>query len=199
MQENRVLQEDEIDLRELFITLWKKRVFIVVFTILITLVAFLYTLIKNPNPIYEGNIYFEMGEMKGETFGSKLIENTNDLATLINITFNEDSNPKNTNAQLIKGTTKILEIKYEDEDKELIKNKLNKIKEFILARHETISKLYNIAIDTKQIGEIKISKEPINKPKKALIVTVAFVTGFILSIFLVFFMQFINSFKEEKN
>lgn len=183
----------------------EKRVFIVVFTILITLVAFLYTLIKNPNPIYEGKIYFEMGEMKGETFGSKLIENTNDLATLINITFNEDiidnrsKNPENPNAQLSKGTTKILEIKYEDEDKELIKNKLNKIKEFILARHETISKLYNIAIDTKQIGEIKISKEPINKPKKALIVTVAFVTGFILSIFLVFFMQFINSFKEEKN
>ena len=57
MQE-KYLQEDEIDLRELFKTLWKKRVFIVVFTILITLVAFLYTLIKNPNPIYEGKIYF---------------------------------------------------------------------------------------------------------------------------------------------
>lgn len=205
MQGNRILQEDEIDLRELFLTLWKKKVFIMVFTFLVTFIAFLYILLKNTTPIYEGKIYFEMGEMKGETFGSKLIENTNDLATLVNITFNEDiidnrsKNPENPNAQLSKGTTKILEIKYEDEDKELIKNKLNKIKEFILARHEGISKLYNIAINTKQIGEIKISKEPINEPKKALIVTVAFVTGFILSIFLVFFMQFINSFKEEKN
>ncbi|AXK48054.1 hypothetical protein CRU87_01900 [Aliarcobacter trophiarum LMG 25534] len=202
---NQSMNEDEIDLRELFITIWNKKIFIIIFTFIVTSIAFLYILLKNPNPIYEGKIYFEMGEMKGETFGSKLIENTNDLAMLINITFdeniidNKNSNLENPSAKLSKGTTKILEIKYEDEDRELIKNELNKIKEFILARHEGISKLYNIAINTKQIGEMKISKEAINKPKKALIVTVAFVTGFILSIFLVFFMQFINSFKEEKN
>ncbi|RXI27796.1 Wzz/FepE/Etk N-terminal domain-containing protein [Aliarcobacter trophiarum] len=202
---NQSINEDEIDLRELFITIWNKKIFIIIFTFIVTSIAFLYVLLKNTNPIYEGKIYFEMGEMKGETFGSKLIENTNDLAMLINITFdeniidNKNSNLENPSAKLSKGTTKILEIKYEDEDRELIKNELNKIKEFILARHEGISKLYNIAINTKQIGEMKISKEAINKPKKALIVTVAFVTGFILSIFLVFFMQFINSFKEEKN
>ena len=40
-------------------------------------------------------------------------------------------------------------------------------------------------------------KKAINKPKKALIVTVAFITGFILSIFLVFFIQFIQSIKKE--
>ena len=50
---------------------------------------------------------------------------------------------------------------------------------------------------TKQIGDIKISEEAINKPKTALIVTVAFITGFILSIFLVFFIQFIQSIKKE--
>lgn len=35
------------------------------------------------------------------------------------------------------------------------------------------------------------------KPKKSLIVAVAFVTGFILSIFLVFFMQFINHLRDD--
>ncbi len=52
--------------------------------------------------------------------------------------------------------------------------------------------------NTLLIGDYIISKNPI-KPKKSLIVTVAFVTGFILSIFLVFFIQFIKSFKKEED
>ncbi|MCT7605861.1 hypothetical protein [Aliarcobacter butzleri] len=51
---------------------------------------------------------------------------------------------------------------------------------------------------TKQIGEIIISNEPINKPKKSLIIATAFVTGFILSIFLVFFIEFIRTLKKEE-
>ena len=83
------------------------------------------------------------------------------------------------------------------ENKDNIKNKLEKIKEFIMVRHQKLSNFYDIAVQTEQIGDIKISEESINKPKKALIVTVAFITGFILSIFLVFFIQFIQSIKKE--
>ena len=79
MQENKILNEDEIDLRELFKTIWDKRFFIIIFTFIITLISFIYVLLKNPTPVYEGKIYFEMGEMKGETYGSKLIENPNAL------------------------------------------------------------------------------------------------------------------------
>ena len=200
MQENKILNEDEIDLRELFKTIWDKRFFIIIFTFIITLISFIYVLLKNPTPVYEGKIYFEMGEMKGETYGSKLIENTNDLASLINITFNENSSfskEENPNALLKKGTTKILEITYFGENKDNIKNKLEKIKEFIMVRHQKLSNFYDIAVQTEQIGDIKISEESINKPKKALIVTVAFITGFILSIFLVFFIQFIQSIRKE--
>jgi capsular polysaccharide biosynthesis protein len=200
MQENKILNEDEIDLRELFKTIWDKRFFIIIFTFIITLISFIYVLLKNPTPVYEGKIYFEMGEMKGETYGSKLIENTNDLASLINITFNENSSfskEENPNALLKKGTTKILEITYFGENKDNIKNKLEKIKEFIMVRHQKLSNFYDIAVQTEQIGDIKISEEAINKPKKALIVTVAFITGFILSIFLLFFIQFIQSIKKE--
>ncbi|MCT7527188.1 Wzz/FepE/Etk N-terminal domain-containing protein [Aliarcobacter cryaerophilus] len=194
MKENKILNEDEIDLRELFKTIWDKRFFIIIFTFIITLISFIYVLLKNPTPVYEGKIYFEMGEMKGETYGSKLIENTNDLASLINITFSKEENP---NALLKKDTTKILEITYFGENKDNIKNKLEKIKEFIMVRHQKLSNFYDIAVQTEQIGDIKISEEAINKPKKALIVTVAFITGFILSIFLVFFIQFIQSIKKE--
>ena len=200
MQENKILNEDEIDLRELFKTIWDKRFFIIIFTFIITLISFIYVLLKNPTPVYEGKIYFEMGEMKGETYGSKLIENTNDLASLINITFNENSSfskEENPNALLKKDTTKILEITYFGENKDNIKNKLEKIKEFIMVRHQKLSNFYDIAVQTEQIGDIKISEEAINEPKTALIVTVAFITGFILSIFLVFFIQFIQSIKKE--
>jgi len=50
---------------------------------------------------------------------------------------------------------------------------------------------------TNIIGKIQQSPYPI-KPKKKLIVIVAFITSFILSIFLVFFIEFIKNFKESE-
>jgi len=47
------------------------------------------------------------------------------------------------------------------------------------------------------IGTIKKSPNPV-KPKKKLIIIVAFITGFILSIFLVFLLEFIKSLKESE-
>ncbi len=71
------------------------------------------------------------------------------------------------------------------------------VKNFIITKHENDTLFYKNKIMTKEIGDIKISEEAINKPKKSLIVTVAFITGFILSIFLVFFIQFIQSIRKE--
>ena len=51
--------------------------------------------------------------------------------------------------------------------------------------------------ETKLLGKIILNDYAI-KPKKKLIVVVAFVTGLILSIFLVFFMEFIKGFREEE-
>ena len=50
---------------------------------------------------------------------------------------------------------------------------------------------------TKEIGDIIIDNKSINKPKKKLIVVVSFMTGFVLSIFLVFFMSFLGNFRKE--
>lgn len=61
--------------------------------------------------------------------------------------------------------------------------------------------LYNISSlnlqNSKVIGEYIVKTSPA-KPKKKLIIAVAFMTGFILSIFIVFFMEFLRGFKEEK-
>lgn len=53
----------------------------------------------------------------------------------------------------------------------------------------------NIAKNSEIVGEIQVDEDAI-KPKKALIIVVSFVTGFILSIFLVFFMSFIGRFTK---
>jgi len=50
--------------------------------------------------------------------------------------------------------------------------------------------------NSKVIGSYVVKDHPI-KPKKKLIVIVAFITGLILSIFIVFFLEFIKGFKEE--
>lgn len=48
------------------------------------------------------------------------------------------------------------------------------------------------------IGNVEVLKKPI-KPKKALIVIVSFITSLMLSIFLVFILEFVGSFKEPRN
>lgn len=48
------------------------------------------------------------------------------------------------------------------------------------------------------VGELITNDFPI-KPKKSLIIIVAFITGFIFSIFFVFFLNFIQPFKEKIN
>ncbi len=190
VQENKILNEDEIDLRELFKTIWDKRFFIIIFTFIITLISFIYVLLKNPTPVYEGILSVQIGEIQSENFGNKIIETPQNLSYILEVEFKVNPN-------IAKGTTSILEIKYSNEDKARIKTILEDVKNFIITKHENDTSFYKNKIMTKQIGDIKISEEAINKPKKALIVTVAFITGFILSIFLVFFIQFIQSIKKE--
>ena len=62
MQENRYIQEDEIDLRELFKIIWDKKIFIILFTLVITVLATVYAYSKTP--IYEAKALVEIGEYK---------------------------------------------------------------------------------------------------------------------------------------
>ncbi|PUE67503.1 Wzz/FepE/Etk N-terminal domain-containing protein [Arcobacter lacus] len=191
MQNEKYLQEDEIDLRELFKTLWKHKIFILVFTSMVTFIALIYVLLKNPIPIYQGKMYLEIGQIQDKNFAPMSIEKVTDLAYILNLEFKVNSNiPKN--------TFNLIEITFDNIDKNVISETLTRVKGFVLEKHKKLISFYESAIMTKQIGDIIISNEPINKPKKSLIITAAFVTGFILSIFLVFFMQFIRTLKKEE-
>ena len=64
------------------------------------------------------------------------------------------------------------------------------------------NKICSVSIsDLKKIFFLNETSLPvkINKPKKKLIVAVSFVSGFILSIFLVFFIEFVRSFKDKND
>ncbi len=190
MQENRYLQDDEIDLRELFLTLWEKKVFIILFTLVVTLASIIYVLQKNPTPIYQGSINIEIGKIQSENFGDKIIEEAEKLAYIIKLEFEGTKTLIPTDKRKEQF---LLEVKYSNENKDEIISTLEKVKDFIIEKHQNETTFYQNKIMTKQIGGgVAILDTPINQPKKKLIVAVAFVTGFILSIFLVFFLKFIK-------
>ena len=191
MQEQKYLTEDEIDLKELFKTIWDKRLFIILFTSIITVISLIYVYFKNPTPIYQGKVYIEIGKIHSESIGiGGELDLSADLAEILKLKFNAEVN-------IPKKTESILEISFNNKDKDIIKTNLEAILSYVLSRHEEKAKFYKNVTMTKQINDIKINEEAINKPKKKLIVGVSFITAFILSIFLIFFIQFIRDLKSD--
>lgn len=195
----RYIEEDEIDLRELFRVLWARRKFIIVFTLFITLLAVVYAFVK-PS-VYSGNVVIEIGEVinnegiikkDNKIINIFYLDSANNLKEIISSKFPVSvSVPKRTN--------NIIRVSYQDIDINKIDNKLNEVVDFIKERHKNKAKFYfseYSKIKNTEIISKKIGTNPI-KPKKKLIVVVAFITGFILSIFLVFFIEFIKGFQEE--
>ena len=74
------------------------------------------------------------------------------------------------------------------------KNKTLEDKLKITELNSHLSPLRIVKTDT--IGKVLTYKNP-KKPNKRMIITVAFITGIFVSIFLIFFMDFVKSFKEE--
>ena len=191
------VQEDEIDLKELFLVLWRKRIFICVFTSFVTLMAVVYVYFKPYTPIYEGTLNIEIGEVFDKNNSSKLIDFSYNLSKIIEKEFDKYNIiveiPKKTDPII----NNLIELKVLNNDRTLIAEHIEEVFKFIVNRHNSKIKLYEKFIETKKIGEISISNQPINLPKKKLIVIVSFVSGLILSIFLVFLLNFITSFRDN--
>jgi len=191
MQQNReYILEDEIDLKELFKTLWSYKKFIILFTSLITIFSIVYVMLLNPKPIYQGSLLIEIGEYKTSDNEFIIVDNTNNLKTILENKFNVNVYPP-------KKTDSLLKIIVNNTNKNKIEKDINEVYNFVIERHAKKLKEYKAVIPTSKVDEIKVSNEHINKPKKKLIVSVTFVSGFIISIFLVFFMEFIKGIKKE--
>jgi capsular polysaccharide biosynthesis protein len=186
MNEVKVNYEEEIDLRELFKIIWeyKKIIFLIVF--FITSLSIIYVIERNPVPIYKGKLFIEIGHIQDKNFQPTIIENASDLVYILNLEFDVKAIvPKETKL-------KIIEIISENENIDKIKEILESAKNYIIEKHKLDTQFYENVIMTKQISDIMIDNEAINKPKKKLIVSVTFITSFILSIFLVFLIDFIK-------
>jgi capsular polysaccharide biosynthesis protein len=148
---------------------------------------------KPYEPVYQGKLLVEIGEVFNKNNDSQLIDYPGNLVKIIeeNLSGLISSIPRNTN--------NLIELSVSSKNKSDIKDTLTSAYDFIVNRHNEKTKLYEKFTHTKKVGDINIGNEPINKPKKKLIIAVSFVTGFILSIFLVFFMEFIRSFKNKND
>ncbi len=243
MNNTRHLEEDEIDLKELFQTIWNKIFFILAFTFVVSIVAVVYAYMKTP--IYEAKAFVEIGTIKN----NKAIENPNNLVQRLEIIYmnniSEEQKTRISKVVVLKNTVNFIEINVQsvsNEEAVLMLNKIindikkehtleienyialinknitnlkeqrkeleddkNKFDGSMLAKYNIGSKVNELSlqlssnniIETQLIGDIITNDYPI-KPKKKLIVLVAFVTGLILSIFIVFFMQFIQGIKKEE-
>lgn len=190
------VNEDEIDLRKLFLKVWEKRIFIILFTFVITSgsVAYSYLIKMIQIPIYSGNVKIEIGEgtlNKITTYHSPiLIDNIHNLVLILNKTFDVSvSIPNNTGIIIItaKGT-----------DKNKIRTELEKARKFVFDRSkEKVAYFDKEYFMTRQIGEMIIGVNPINKPKKLIIVLATFVISFVLSIFIVFVIDFFKNIRNE--
>jgi len=171
------IEEDEIDLRELFKTIAKNKKFIIIFTTIITLLAIFYAYTKTP--IYEVKSNVQIGYI-----GKNLIAEPTSLVKILNIVFNVEDKIK-TKDKFVSEVSKIstnkklknfIEIRTQaiSNEEALKKNKevvkyiqdkyKNKIDQYILNNNNKIKDL-NIKIDNLVNLKMQDIKRDIEKIK----------------------------------
>ena len=96
------------------------------------ILSIIYVLQKNPTPIYKGSLYMEIGTIQDKNFQPVIIENVNDLAYILNLEFDVKAVvPKEVSINKYL-QTKLIEISFENEDKNKIRETLEKIKDYIV-------------------------------------------------------------------
>ena len=137
MQENKPLEEDEIDLKELFKTIWTKKIFIVIFTLVVTILAGFYAYSKTP--IYEAKALLEIGEYKKNPVDDAVALEKKLSTIFIDMEKNlKDKTSEISNISVVKGLKNFLEIKSESTSNEEAKNEILKVLTFVQNEHEKI-------------------------------------------------------------
>ena len=141
------VSEDEIDLRDLFKTVFKHKVFIFLFVFIMTSLSILYTLFI-AKPVYEIKSYMEPGYIN--SYMNDRIEKNYILSPeALNLEIiNNFDNSKNkhihfptVNSSIIKNT-KIIEIKIQQKSNDLAKKDLDKIYNYIKNKEKPLISSY---------------------------------------------------------
>lgn len=142
MQQEKLSVEDEIDLKELFKIIWKRKIFVISFCLLITIGSVIYVYTKTP--IYEVKSVMEIGFLE-----DKLIEDPTMVEQKLNIVFGKED--KNINNNLEMGI--ITSIKRNKDIKNFIEIKTEAISnEIALAKNKEVLEF------TKQLYSNKIEQ-----------------------------------------
>ena len=194
------MDNDTIDLRELFLILKKRRKLIFGVTALVTLLSIVYAF--TVKPVYSGHVTVEIGKVVSKekaTDGSLVLgvynlDNVNDLAKIVSQTSGVSTS--------VPQRTKLLQLTATHTDKDQIKKDLKNALQFIKERHKRFAQIYSLpgseVVMSHEITPISVDNTPI-KPKRKLIVIVAFITGLMLAVFLAFFLEFIGNLNTKKS
>lgn len=155
MQEQKYIQEDEIDLREIFKSIFERKYFILIFTLIITILAIIYVSIKTP--IYEAKAVIEIGSYKTETNEVKVVDNLNEFSKKLSTIFidlrknDREKESEITNISISKGMKNYIEIVSEAISNDLAIKEINSVLSFTKDEH---GKFLN---DIKEKNRIEIS------------------------------------------
>ncbi|CAM3608963.1 Wzz/FepE/Etk N-terminal domain-containing protein [Arcobacter aquimarinus] len=174
MQNKEYIVEDEIDLKELFKTIWNKRVFILVFTAVVTGLAIAFAYIKTP--IYSVKALVEIGTFKTDNDKNTYVDDADSLSKKLSMIFIdlreniEDKKYEIVNISIPKGMKNFIEITSESTSNDEAINGIKEILDYVKEEHsklladvreKNIIEIKNIDISIKNIEEDKITS--INK------------------------------------
>ena len=142
MQNQKYLQEDEIDLKELFKTIWSYKKFILIFTFIVTVLSIIYVSLKTP--VYEVTALVEVGSYKTESGQDIIIDNADNLSKkLTTIIIDLRKNVENKDFEItkiitVKGMKNFIEISSEASTNTQAIEGLNQVIEHIKSEHNKL-------------------------------------------------------------
>jgi uncharacterized protein involved in exopolysaccharide biosynthesis len=142
IQHPNYIQEDEIDLRELFLTIWKKRVFIISFTLVVTVLAVIYALVKTP--IYEAKALVAVGHFFDDNGVMVPVDDARNLSEELSVVFidlKKDIKDKKSwleSAKTAKRQNNIVELVTQGLSRELAIDEMNEVVGYIQNKHQKV-------------------------------------------------------------
>ena len=138
---NNYLQEDEIDLKEIFKILINSKKLIITITLIITTLGAIYSFQKVPK--YESSALIEIGQYNTFENENILLESASKLIQNLNIVFIHKSNEDINSLSIKTIENKLIQVEIRKPSKELSKKTLNEIIRYIENRHSGLEKRNN--------------------------------------------------------
>lgn len=168
MQNKEQKIEYEIDLRELFRTIWEKKIFILLFTSIVTLISIIYVSIKTTT--YEVKALIEIGSYKNENINSQGVslvqtlnlDEANNLSKILSTIFidirknTQDKEFDVVNISVPKGMKNFIEVSVEAKSNDLAVKGLNEVVDYVKTEHK---KILN---DVKEKNELELKNIQFN-------------------------------------